>query len=142
MRRKNAAEKYSTFPDESRSGVAPLIVSRSLVRKRVSSVKSPCVCSSTPSTGSRSSSDAGRPSGISCVRQGASRPSRSTMRSTASFAMRRQVVSLPPVIVTSPELVSNSSALREMSTDFFSSPPSEISGRTPAYAPVRSESLR
>ena len=52
--------------------------------------------------------------------------------------MRRQVVSLPPVIVTSPELVSNSSALREMSTDFLLSPV-EISGRTPAYAPVRSD---
>ena len=48
-----------------------------------------------------------------------------------SFAIRRQVVSLPPVIVTSPELVSYSSALREMSTDFFGSPV-EISGRTPA----------
>jgi hypothetical protein len=47
------------------------------------------------------------------------------------------VVSLPPVIVTSPELVSYSSALREMSTDFFGSP-LEISGRTPAYAPVMS----
>ena len=65
------------------------------------------------------------------MRQGASRPSRSTIRSTASFAIRRQVVSLPPVIVTSPELVSYSSALREMSTDFLGSPV-EISGRTPA----------
>ena len=64
----------------------------------------------------------GRPSGISCVRQGASRPSRSTIRSTAILAIRRQVVSLPPVIVTRPELVSYSSALREMSTDFFGSP--------------------
>ena len=71
------------------------------------------------------------PSGISCVRQGASRPSRSTIRSTAILAIRRQVVSLPPVIVTRPELVSYSSALREMSTDFFGSPV-EISGRTPA----------
>ena len=42
------------------------------------------------------------PSGISCVRHGASRPSRSTIRSTASFAIRRHVVSLPPVIVTIP----------------------------------------
>ena len=65
------------------------------------------------------------------MRQGASRPSRSTIRSTASLAIRRQVVSLPPVIVTSPERVSNSSARREMSTDFFESPV-EISGRTPA----------
>ena len=68
---------------------------------------------------------------ISSVRQGASRPSRSAIRSTAIFAIRRHVVSLPPVIVINPELVSNSSALREMSTDFLSSP-SEISGRTPA----------
>jgi hypothetical protein len=51
--------------------------------------------------------------------------------------MRRQVVSLPPVIVTSPLDVSYSSALREMSTDFFGSPV-EISGRTPAYAPAMS----
>ena len=71
------------------------------------------------------------PSGISVVRQGASRPSRSTIRSTVRWAMCRQVVSLPPVIVIIPELVSYSSALREMSTDFFGSPV-EISGRTPA----------
>ncbi len=51
--------------------------------------------------------------------------------------MRRQVVSLPPVIVIIPEEVSYSSALREMSTDFFGSPV-EISGRTPANAPVSS----
>jgi hypothetical protein len=62
------------------------------------------------------------------------------MRSTASFAIRRHVVSLPPVIVTSPELVSYSSAFREMSTDFFGSPV-EISGRTPAYAPLSSSAL-
>ena len=62
---------------------------------------------------------------------GASRPSRSTRRSTAILAMRRQVVSLPPVIVIMPLEVSYSSALREMSTDFFGSPV-EISGRTPA----------
>ena len=49
--------------------------------------------------------------------------------------MRRHVVSLPPVIVIIPEEVSYSSALREMSTDFFGSPV-EISGRTPANAPV------
>ena len=73
----------------------------------------------------------GIPSGISCVRHGASRPSRSTIRSTASFAIRRQVVSLPPVMVTSPLEVSYSSALREMSTDLRGSP-LEISGRTPA----------
>ena len=73
----------------------------------------------------------GMPSRISCVRQGASRPSRSTTRSTASFAIRRQVVSFPPVMVMSPELVSYSSALREMSTDLRGSP-LEISGRTPA----------
>ena len=71
------------------------------------------------------------PSEISAVRQGASRPSRSTIRSTALWAIRRHVVSLPPVIVIMPELVSYSSALREMSTDFFGSPV-EISGRTPA----------
>ena len=52
-------------------------------------------------------------------------------RSTAIFAIRRHVVSLPPVIVTIPLEVSYSSALREMSTDFFGSPV-EISGRTPA----------
>ena len=51
--------------------------------------------------------------------------------------MRRQVVSLPPVIVIIPEDVSYSSALRDMSTDFFGSPV-EISGRTPAKAPVSS----
>ncbi len=71
------------------------------------------------------------PSGISAVWQGASRPSRSTRRSTVCFAIRRQVVSLPPVIVSIPEEVSYSSALREMSTDFFGSPVA-ISGRTPA----------
>ena len=75
------------------------------------------------------------PSGISCVRQAASRASRRTSRSTVIFAIRRQVVSLPPVIVIMPEEVSYSSALREMSTDFFGSPV-EISGRTPAKAPV------
>ena len=73
----------------------------------------------------------GCPSGISWVRQGAWRPSRSTSRSTAIFAIRRQVVSLPPVIVISPLEVSYSSALREMSTDLRVSPV-EISGRTPA----------
>ena len=46
------------------------------------------------------------PSGISCVRHGASRASRSTSRSTVIFAIRRQVVSLPPVIVIIPLLVS------------------------------------
>ena len=71
------------------------------------------------------------PSGISAVWQGASRPSRSTRRSTVCFAIRRQVVSLPPVIVSIPEEVSYSSALREMSTDLRGSPV-EISGRTPA----------
>ena len=65
------------------------------------------------------------------MRHGASRPSRSTIRSTVIFAIRRQVVSLPPVIVIIPLEVSYSSALREMSTDFFGSPV-EISGRTPA----------
>ena len=63
--------------------------------------------------------------------QGASRPSRSTRRSTVCFAIRRQVVSLPPVIVSIPDEVSYSSALREMSTDLRGSPV-EISGRTPA----------
>ena len=65
------------------------------------------------------------------MRQGASRESRSTRRSTVSLAIRRHVVSLPPVIVSIPEDASYSSALREMSTDFFGSP-LEISGRTPA----------
>ena len=60
-----------------------------------------------------------------------SEPSRQTIRSTVSFAIRRQVVSLPPVIVIIPEEVSYSSALREMSTDLRGSPV-EISGRTPA----------
>jgi hypothetical protein len=40
------------------------------------------------------------------VRQGASRPSRSTIRSTVILAIRRQVVSLPPVMVTIPLEVS------------------------------------
>ena len=65
------------------------------------------------------------------MRHGASRASRSTRRSTAIFAIRRHVVSFPPVIVTIPLDVSYSSALREMSTDFFGSP-DVISGRTPA----------
>ena len=85
----------------------------------------------TPSTRGRLAGSIGCPSGISCVRHGASRPSRSTSRSTASLAIRRQVVSLPPVIVISPLEVSYSSALREMSTDLRVSP-EEISGRTPA----------
>ena len=89
----------------------------------------------TPSTRGSSSTSIACPSGISCVRQGASRASRSTSRSTVIFAIRRHVVSLPPVIVIMPEEVSYSSALREMSTDFFGSPV-EISGRTPAKAPV------
>ena len=68
---------------------------------------------------------------MSAVRHGASRPSRSTIRSTTCLAIRRQVVSLPPVIVSSPDEVSYSSALREMSTDLRGSPV-EIRGRTPA----------
>ena len=55
--------------------------------------------------------------------------------------MRRHVVSLPPVIVIIPDEVSYSSALREMSTDFFGSPV-EISGRTPAKAPVNAAGPR
>ncbi len=51
-------------------------------------------------------SPAAIPSGMSAVRQGATRPSRSTIRSTTSFAIRRQVVSLPPVIVSIPDEVS------------------------------------
>ena len=43
LRRKNAAEKYSTFPDESSSGRSPLTVSRKRERKRVSSAKKPLV---------------------------------------------------------------------------------------------------
>ena len=93
--------------------------------------------SGTPSTRGSSSTAIAWPSGISCVRQGASRASRSTSRSTVILAIRRHVVSLPPVIVIIPEEVSYSSALREMSTDFFGSPV-EISGRTPANAPVSS----
>ena len=64
------------------------------------------------------------------MRQGASRASRSTIRSTVIFAIRRHVVSLPPVIVIIPLEVSYSSALREMSTEDFESV-LEISGRTP-----------
>ena len=58
--------------------------------------------SGTPSTRGSPAASTAIPSGISCVRHGAVRPSRSTIRSTASFAIRRQVVSLPPVIVTMP----------------------------------------
>ena len=43
FRRKNAAEKYSTLPDERSSGFAPLIVSFSRDRKRVSSANRPLV---------------------------------------------------------------------------------------------------
>ena len=42
------------------------------------------------------------PASRSVVRHGASRPSRCTSRSTVSCAIARQVVSLPPVIVTIP----------------------------------------
>ena len=55
-----------------------------------------------PSGGSSSASAAAIPSGMSSVRQGATRPSRSTIRSTTCLAIRRQVVSLPPVIVEHP----------------------------------------
>ena len=65
------------------------------------------------------------------MRQGATRPSRSTIRSTTCFAIRRHVVSLPPVMVSIPEDVSYSSALREMSTDLRGSPV-VMRGRTPA----------
>ena len=41
LRRKKAAEKYSTLPDESSSGRSPLIVSSRRERKRVSSAKKP-----------------------------------------------------------------------------------------------------
>ena len=85
----------------------------------------------TPLTRGSSAASTGAPSGISCVRHGASRPSRSTIRSTASLAMRRQVVSFPPVMVMRPLEVSYSSALREMSTDLRLSR-LEMSGRTPA----------
>ena len=88
-----------------------------------------------PSTRGSASASIAWPSGISCVRQGASRASRSTIRSTVIFAIRRHVVSLPPVIVTIPLEVSYSSALREMSTEDFESA-LEISGRTPANAPA------
>jgi hypothetical protein len=43
---------------------------------------------------------------MSSVRDSASRPSRSTIRSTTCSAIRRQVVSFPPVIVSIPEEVS------------------------------------
>ena len=43
LRRKKAAEKYSTTPEESSSGVAPLTVRQSRERKRVSSANRPCV---------------------------------------------------------------------------------------------------
>ena len=46
------------------------------------------------------------PSGISAVWQRASRPALSTIRSTVSLAIRRQVVSLPPVMVSIPDEVS------------------------------------
>ena len=46
LRRKNAAEKYSTLPDESSSGRAPFTVSLSSERNLVSSVKKPLVCPS------------------------------------------------------------------------------------------------
>jgi hypothetical protein len=47
LRRKNAAEKYSTLPDESGSGVTPLSVSVRRERKRVSSANRPLVFSPT-----------------------------------------------------------------------------------------------
>src|SRR5215210_1583401 len=43
FRRKNAAEKYSTLPEERTSGASPLIVNRQRERKRVSCAKRPCV---------------------------------------------------------------------------------------------------
>ena len=97
----------------------------------VAAASAALAASESPSTCGRSSTATACPSGISAVRQGASRASRSTSRSTTIFAIRRHVVSLPPVIVIMPLEVSYSSALREMSTDFFVSPV-EISGRTPA----------
>ena len=57
-----------------------------------------------PAAGPRAATD--WPSGISWVRQGASRASRSTSRSTVCLAIRRHVVSLPPVIVIMPLEVS------------------------------------
>src|SRR5687768_4368140 len=45
LRRKKQAEKYSTLSDESTSGEAPLTVSRSRERKRVSCVKKPLISS-------------------------------------------------------------------------------------------------
>jgi len=47
LRRKNAAEKYSTLPAESGSGRAPLTFRQSRERKRVSCVKKPLVSSPT-----------------------------------------------------------------------------------------------
>ena len=47
LRRKNAAEKYSTVPEESSSGRFPSMVRHSRERKRVSSANSPCVVSRT-----------------------------------------------------------------------------------------------
>ena len=54
----------------------------------------------------RSAGETGIPSGTSCVRHLISEPSRQTIRSTVSLAIRRQVVSLPPVIVIIPDEVS------------------------------------
>src|SRR5262249_27104395 len=43
LRRKNAAEKYSIFPDDRSSGRSPFTVSRRWARKRVSEAKRPAV---------------------------------------------------------------------------------------------------
>ncbi len=76
---------------------------------------------------------------ISSVRQRALRPSRSTMRSTTSFAIRRNVVSLPPVIVSSPVLPSSSVCRRDMSLGVdVGLSVLRSSGRLPAQAPTTS----
>ena len=87
-------------------GSWPPVRARRARRGRSAPASASREASSTPSTSGSSAGAIGIPSGISRVRQGASRPSRSTIRSTAILAIRRQVVSLPPVMVTSPELVS------------------------------------
>src|SRR3954470_24337346 len=53
LRRKKAAEKYSTLPDESRSGRTPFTFRRSTERKRVSSVEKPWVRRSMSPTSSQ-----------------------------------------------------------------------------------------
>ena len=78
----------------------------------------------------RSAASIAWPSGISCVRHGASRASRSTRRSTVILAIRRHVVSLPPVIVIIPRRSLQLRLARDV--DRLLGVAAEISGRTPA----------